>query len=152
MSDSVRPIDGVNNRPIENRPVTSPDGDERRKGDRRFMDRRAQARGHAQKSAKNATNGKGQQGDGGGRDMVHSGPADAAGSDAAASASPAAQAAAGGSPAAFAAQVIGQPGQKRGLKAGMPVRETARATYLETEFSGQRDRRPPLGARTRTEI
>lgn len=53
---------------------------------------------------------------------------------------------------AFAAQVMGQPGQKRGLKGGQPVLTAARAAYLETEHSGQHDRRPPVGRKTRTEI
>lgn len=53
---------------------------------------------------------------------------------------------------AFAAQMMGQSDQKRGLKGGQPVLEAARAAYLETEHSGGRDRRPPIGRKTRTEI
>jgi len=55
-------------------------------------------------------------------------------------------------PAMFAAQVIGQEGQKRGLRGGSPVLNQARSTYLGNEFSGPRDRRPPSGALTKTEI
>ncbi len=57
-----------------------------------------------------------------------------------------------GADAAFAAQVIGQGGQKRGLRGGAPVLQQARSTYLETEWSGPKDRRPPSGAVTRTKV
>ncbi|WP_292091588.1 hypothetical protein [Brevundimonas sp.] len=53
---------------------------------------------------------------------------------------------------AFAAQMMGQSDQKRGLKGGQPVLEAARTAYLETEHSGERDRRPPIGQKSRTEI
>ena len=39
--------------------------------------------------------------------------------------------------AAFNAQMMGQTGQRRGLKGGPPVLEAARASYLETEYSGE---------------
>jgi hypothetical protein len=52
----------------------------------------------------------------------------------------------------FAAQVLGQGGQKRGLKAGSEALERARATYLETEWSGPADRRIRRGRITKTEI
>ncbi len=55
-------------------------------------------------------------------------------------------------PAAFTAQIMGQTGQKRGLKGGPPVLDAARATYLGTEYSGRRDRRPPPGQDTEAEI
>ncbi|WP_409019906.1 hypothetical protein [Brevundimonas vesicularis] len=55
-------------------------------------------------------------------------------------------------PAAFAAQVIGQSGQRRGLKGGPPVLDAARVTYLGTEYSGRHDRRPAPGRDTETEI
>lgn len=45
--------------------------------------------------------------------------------------------------AAFAAQLMGQPGQKRGLRGGQEVLDAARSTYLGTEYSGQADRRRP---------
>ena len=54
--------------------------------------------------------------------------------------------------AAFAAQVIGQDGQRRGLKGGPPVLDAARSTYLGTEYSGEKDRRPPAGKGTRTKV
>lgn len=55
-------------------------------------------------------------------------------------------------PAAFAAQVLGQPGGKRGLKGGAEVLDTARATYLSREYSGTKDRRPAPGVRKTTDI
>jgi hypothetical protein len=53
---------------------------------------------------------------------------------------------------AFAAQVMGQTGQKRGLRGGPQVLDHARSAYLETEWSGVSDRRPPKGVITKTEI
>lgn len=55
-------------------------------------------------------------------------------------------------PSAFAAQVLGQSGQKRGLRGGPPVLDAARSTYLETEWSGPNDRRPGRGAVAKTHI
>ena len=54
-------------------------------------------------------------------------------------------------PAAFAAQLLGQPGQRRGLRQPGTV-EAARSAYLETEYSGPADRRPPKGLIKKTEI
>jgi hypothetical protein len=54
--------------------------------------------------------------------------------------------------AAFAAQVMGQGGQKRGLRGGPETLDHARTAYLETEWSGPADRRPPPGRITKTEI
>ncbi len=54
--------------------------------------------------------------------------------------------------AAFAAHVLGQSGQKRGLRGGPQVLDHARSTYLGTEWSGHADRRPPKGVITKTEI
>ena len=54
--------------------------------------------------------------------------------------------------AAFAAQVMGQTGQKRGLRGGPQVLDHARSTYLGAEWSGHADRRPPKGVITKTEI
>jgi hypothetical protein len=54
--------------------------------------------------------------------------------------------------AAFAAQVMGQSGQKRGLRGGPETLDKARATYLVTEWSGPADRRPHPGRITKTEI
>jgi hypothetical protein len=53
--------------------------------------------------------------------------------------------------AAFAAQLLGQPGQKRGLRGGPEVLDKARAAYLEAEYSGPDDRRLPTGRITKTE-
>jgi hypothetical protein len=54
--------------------------------------------------------------------------------------------------ATFAAQVLGQGGQKRGLRGGPETLDKARSTYLETEWSGPADRRPHPGRITKTEI
>ena len=54
--------------------------------------------------------------------------------------------------AAFAAHVMGQSGQKRGLRGGPQVLDHARSAYLGTEWSGHADRRPPKGVITKTEI
>jgi hypothetical protein len=54
--------------------------------------------------------------------------------------------------AAFAAQLLGQGGQKRGLRGGQETLDKARHAYLETEWSGRNDRRPRAGRITKTEI
>ncbi len=54
--------------------------------------------------------------------------------------------------AAFAAHIMGQSGQKRGLRGGQEVLDTARSTYLGTEYSGPADRRPPTGLLKKTNI
>jgi hypothetical protein len=54
--------------------------------------------------------------------------------------------------AAVQAHLLGQDGQKRGLKGGNEVLDKARATYLEREFSGRFDRRPRKGRITKTEV
>lgn len=54
--------------------------------------------------------------------------------------------------AAFAAQVMGQDGARRGLRGGQPVLQAARAAYLETEWSGPDDRRPAPGLLKKTEV
>ena len=47
--------------------------------------------------------------------------------------------------AVFAAQMLGQDGQKRGLNGGPSVIDTANTSYNRTEWSGAKDRRaqPP---------
>ena len=45
----------------------------------------------------------------------------------------------------FEAQLLGQDGARRGLKGGETVLGAARAAYLDTEYSGEADRRPPVG-------
>jgi hypothetical protein len=54
--------------------------------------------------------------------------------------------------ATFAAHLMGQNGQKRGLRGGQEVLDTARSTYLGTEYSGTADRRPKAGLIKKTEI
>jgi len=54
--------------------------------------------------------------------------------------------------AAFNAQMMGQTGQRRGLKGGPPVLDAARASYLGAEYSGEKDRRPPAGLIKKTEL
>jgi hypothetical protein len=54
--------------------------------------------------------------------------------------------------AAFAAQLMGQDGAKRGLRAGPEVIDSAKSLYNRTEWSGAKDRRAPNGARTKTDI
>ena len=53
---------------------------------------------------------------------------------------------------AFAAQLIGQEGQKRGLKGGAPVLEQARTAYLESEWLGPADRRRKAGRSAKTDV
>jgi hypothetical protein len=55
-------------------------------------------------------------------------------------------------PTAFAAQVMGQGGHKRGLRGGPQTLEDARSAYLEAEWSGPADRRPAPGRIAKTEI
>ena len=118
--------DGV--RPIG--PLEGPTVQERREGDRRERDRRT-ARAEAEKTGALVPTGE---------------RVDHAASPAKPAVSPTAP------PALFAAQVIGQTGQKRGLKGGTPVLDAARSTYLGREYSGAKERRPPAGKTTKTEI
>ncbi len=64
---------------------------------------------------------------------------------------PARPAASLGPEAAFAAQLIGQGGQRTGIRGGPPVMGAARSSYLGNEYSGGKDRRPPLGKTGKTE-
>lgn len=57
-----------------------------------------------------------------------------------------------GGAAGFAAHILGQGGQKRGLRGGPETLERARSTYLGAEWSGPADRRPRPGRITKTEI
>ena len=50
------------------------------------------------------------------------------------------------------AQLLGQDGAKRGLKGGTPVLKAAREAYLEAEWSGDADRRLPIGLRGYTKV
>lgn len=54
--------------------------------------------------------------------------------------------------AAFAAHLMGQSGQKKGLRGGQEVLDAARSTYLGTEYSGPADRRPKVGLLKKTNI
>ncbi|WP_269515499.1 hypothetical protein [Brevundimonas subvibrioides] len=54
--------------------------------------------------------------------------------------------------AAFSAQLMGQTGQRKGLKGGPPVLNSARASYLGNEYSGENDRRPPSGLVRKTDV
>ena len=52
---------------------------------------------------------------------------------------------------AYAAQLL-SGGERRGLKGGPDMLERAKTSYLQSEYSGQNDRRPRPGRVTRTEI
>lgn len=54
--------------------------------------------------------------------------------------------------AVFAAQMMGQTGQRRGLKGGPPVLGAARSAYLGTEHSGAGERRPQPGKARDTDV
>lgn len=54
--------------------------------------------------------------------------------------------------AVFAAQLLGQDGQKRGLRAGAELFDHAKTSYVRTEWSGSKDRRARKGRLTRTEV
>lgn len=56
------------------------------------------------------------------------------------------------SASSFAAQILGQPGQKRGLRGGDETLNLARSTYLDTEWSGRADRRLKRGRMTKTRV
>jgi hypothetical protein len=52
---------------------------------------------------------------------------------------------------AFSAQLLGQDGQRRGLKGGPPVLGAARSGYLKAQHSGASDRRPKPGGVIKSE-
>lgn len=54
--------------------------------------------------------------------------------------------------AEFAAQIIGQGGERRGLRAGPSLMDAARDAYNRTEWSGRYDRRARKGGTTREDI
>lgn len=54
--------------------------------------------------------------------------------------------------AAFAAQMLGQGGQRNGIRGGPTLMDNARSTYLGAQFSGEHERRPPLGTTTRKDV
>jgi hypothetical protein len=50
------------------------------------------------------------------------------------------------------AHLIAQNARVRGLRGGQQVLDTARAAYLETEYSGPKDRRAHTGQITKKEV
>lgn len=129
MTDEVRSIGALR---LNARPP-----DDRRSGDRRTAQRRARP------------------GDEPGDEPAERAAlteADAAGGSARPAPTAPPRASADASPAAFAAQMIGQTGQKRGLRGGPPVLDAARHTYLEAEYSGPAERRPKPGKATDTDV
>ena len=56
------------------------------------------------------------------------------------------------SAAEFDAQLLGQDGQKRGLRGGAAVIDSASATYNRVEWSGAKDRRTGKGKTAKTDI
>ena len=52
----------------------------------------------------------------------------------------------------IAAQLIGQSGERRGLRAGESLLDAARDAYNRTEWSGSYDRRARKGRQARTDI
>lgn len=54
--------------------------------------------------------------------------------------------------AVFTAQLLGQDGEKRGLRGGPAVIDTAKASYNRTEYSGRNDRRARKGRAAKTEV
>lgn len=103
---------------------------DRRDGDRRQSDRRASTS----------------------RDLVPVQAADPADPESHEAARPAPTPPPDANPSAFAAQIIGQGGHKRGIKGGPPVLDSARSTYLGSEYSGVSDRRPKPGGLKDTDI
>lgn len=122
MTDEIRPIGASGS-------LNDPVVEDRREGDRRRRQRRA---GHALVASDTERGPDGEAAD----------PAAAPAKPAVVSPPP---------PSAFAAQVLGQAGQKRGLKGGPPVLDSARTTYLGREYSGRHDRRPSPGGTRKTE-
>ncbi|OGN47273.1 hypothetical protein [Brevundimonas mediterranea] len=112
--------------------VGGPERIDRREGERRERERRAdQERSRA---------------------LVPVEPAESEFKPETAPARPAVHVAADPGAAAFVAQQMGQRGQKRGLRGGPPVLGAARAAYMGAEYSGEAERRPPLGRAAKTDI
>ena len=53
---------------------------------------------------------------------------------------------------AIEAQILGQTGARRGLRAGPTVIDTAKHAYNKIEWSGKKDRRAPKGRVAKTEV
>lgn len=101
-------------------------------------DRRAAERREAERRAGSAS-----------RDLV---PVDFAAEPADGPARPAPTPTADAGATAFAAHLMGQTGQRRGLKGGPPVLDAARSAYLGTRYSGAAERRPKPGQTEDTDI
>jgi len=54
--------------------------------------------------------------------------------------------------ASIEAQILGQTGARRGLRAGPTVIDTAQHAYNKTEWSGEKDRRAPKGRAAKTDV
>jgi hypothetical protein len=54
--------------------------------------------------------------------------------------------------AAIEAQILGQTGARRGLRAGPALIDSAKHAYNKTEWSGKNDRRAPKGRVTKTDV
>jgi len=54
--------------------------------------------------------------------------------------------------AAIEAQILGQTGARRGLRAGPTLIDSAKHAYNKTEWSGQKDRRAPKGRVAKTDV
>lgn len=53
---------------------------------------------------------------------------------------------------AIEAQILGQTGARRGLRAGPALIDTAKHAYNKTEWSGKKDRRAPKGRAAKTDV
>jgi hypothetical protein len=54
--------------------------------------------------------------------------------------------------AAIEAQILGQTGARRGLRAGPALIDRAKHAYNKTEWSGKKDRRAPKGRVAKTDV
>lgn len=54
--------------------------------------------------------------------------------------------------AAIEAQILGQTGARRGLRAGPTLIDSAKHAYNKTEWSGKKDRRAPKGRVAKTDV
>ena len=53
---------------------------------------------------------------------------------------------------AIEAQILGQTGARRGLRAGPALIDSAKHAYNKTEWSGKKDRRAPKGRVAKTDV
>jgi hypothetical protein len=53
---------------------------------------------------------------------------------------------------AIEAQILGQTGARRGLRAGPTAIDTAKHAYNRAEWSGKKDRRAPKGRAAKTDV